>query len=354
MPQQEDTANASQMNATQQPAARPQRKWLADIERLKGLAIILVVWGHTYDAAFPVWAIDLRQAIYAFHMPLFMFLSGYVFVYVGAHKLKGSLATYTAKRAKRLLIPFFIMAAIVIFAKFFAGQFVSVDKPVNDLLLSVQHVFIHTEQSPSMFVWYLIVLFYFSIGTTFLFSRMNVSLNILFAASIIMFGLHVFMFYNDAILDYVYINRIFMFYAFFMTGCVACLHKDAWEPFVERYFIPGAAVFLVLLYISFNSEWRYFLVGMTSLVVFHGLIRSRLFNQSRFLEFIGQNAFAIYLLNTIFVGGVKAVFGRFFSVSDQALLLLVGATIAGVVGPIIVKYVISRIGSLRPIAAAME
>ena len=62
MPQQEDTANASQMNAAQHPAVRPQRKWLADIERLKGLAIILVVWGHTYDAAFPAWAIDLRQA----------------------------------------------------------------------------------------------------------------------------------------------------------------------------------------------------------------------------------------------------------------------------------------------------
>lgn len=354
MSQQEDAAKTSQMDAAPQPVARPQRKWLGDIERLKGLAIILVVWGHTYDAAFPVWAIDLRKAIYAFHMPLFMFLSGYVFVYVGAHKLKGSLSAYTSKRAKRLLIPFFIMAAIVILGKFFAGQFVSVDKPVNDLLLSVQHVFIHTEQSPSMFVWYLIVLFYFSIGTTFLFSRMNVSLNILFAASIIMFGLHVVMFYSDAILDYIYINRIFMFYAFFMAGCTACLHRGVWEPFVERYFIPAIAVFLVLLYVSFDSEWRYFLVGMASLVVFHGLIRSRLCNQNRLLEFIGQNAFAIYLLNTMFVGAVKAVFGRFFSVSDQALLLLVLATTAGVVGPIIVKYAIGRIGSLRPIAAAME
>ncbi|MBB3445727.1 MULTISPECIES: acyltransferase family protein [unclassified Rhizobium] len=112
MSQQEDAANTSQMDSAPQPMARPQRKWLGDIERLKGLAIILVVWGHTYDAAFPVWAIGLRKAIYAFHMPLFMFLSGYVFVYVGAHKLKGSLSTYTSKRAKRLLIPFFIMAAI--------------------------------------------------------------------------------------------------------------------------------------------------------------------------------------------------------------------------------------------------
>ena len=52
-------------------------KWL-DI--CKGFAILLVVLGHVIDGATMykdvVWMQYLYKAIYAFHMPLFFFLSG--------------------------------------------------------------------------------------------------------------------------------------------------------------------------------------------------------------------------------------------------------------------------------------
>ncbi len=46
------------------------------IDRLKGLAIILVVMGHIFGFSQPEDGIN--TFIYTFHMPLFMFLSGLV------------------------------------------------------------------------------------------------------------------------------------------------------------------------------------------------------------------------------------------------------------------------------------
>lgn len=46
------------------------------IDRLKGLAIILVVMGHIFGFSQP--DDPITKFIYTFHMPLFMFLSGLV------------------------------------------------------------------------------------------------------------------------------------------------------------------------------------------------------------------------------------------------------------------------------------
>jgi uncharacterized membrane protein YcfT len=60
--------------------------FLADVERAKGLAIILVVIGHIVarePLANNEWYVVLKSAIYAFHMPFFMYLGGLVFFHVG-------------------------------------------------------------------------------------------------------------------------------------------------------------------------------------------------------------------------------------------------------------------------------
>ena len=42
-----------------------------NIDIIKGIAIILMVYGHTFGVA--------RDFIYLFHMPVFIFVSGYCF-----------------------------------------------------------------------------------------------------------------------------------------------------------------------------------------------------------------------------------------------------------------------------------
>src|SRR4051794_37615129 len=52
---------------------------LTDVDAARGLAMILVVVGHVVSATMPEgndWYAALRVAIYRFHMPLFMVLTG--------------------------------------------------------------------------------------------------------------------------------------------------------------------------------------------------------------------------------------------------------------------------------------
>lgn len=71
-----------------------------EYDLLKGLGILLVLWGHTMAPAI------VHNTIYAFHMPLFFFVSGCLY--------KHDTLLHTAKhKAVRLLIPWLIFAIIL-------------------------------------------------------------------------------------------------------------------------------------------------------------------------------------------------------------------------------------------------
>lgn len=60
------------------------RDRLSDIDRAKGLGILLVVFGHLAAKSRPegnAWFGYAQTAVYQFHMPFFMYLSGYVFFF---------------------------------------------------------------------------------------------------------------------------------------------------------------------------------------------------------------------------------------------------------------------------------
>lgn len=72
------------------------------VDVARGIGVLLVIYGHGLAAT------PLRFIIYSFHMPLFFFLSGLVF-----HKRKNEkYLTVLRKDFKRILIPYFIFAAI--------------------------------------------------------------------------------------------------------------------------------------------------------------------------------------------------------------------------------------------------
>ena len=63
-------------------AAASERSRVSELDRAKGLAIVLVVIGHVVAGDPPAgnaWYVTLKTLIYKFHMPFFMFLSGAVF-----------------------------------------------------------------------------------------------------------------------------------------------------------------------------------------------------------------------------------------------------------------------------------
>ena len=55
----------------------------AYINVVKGIAVVLMIWGHCIQysskGSFDVFSHPIFQGIYSFHMPLFMLISGYLF-----------------------------------------------------------------------------------------------------------------------------------------------------------------------------------------------------------------------------------------------------------------------------------
>lgn len=114
------------------------------IDALKGVAILLVVLGHSvqvHDANFD--NNPLFRVIYSFHMPMFMFLSGFIV----PTQLGYSYLDFIKKNALRLLLPFFVwyMVSYVVIR---ANQDVSLVTYYLNLL-----------KSPGIGLWFLWVLF---------------------------------------------------------------------------------------------------------------------------------------------------------------------------------------------------
>src|SRR5262245_45460139 len=101
----------AQTTSTQVPSERTRQR-LTHIDLGRGVGIALVVLGHIVTGTPPRgsgWFHEIKEAIYTFHMPFFMYLSGYVFYFSGKlNSSKEKYASNVAKTANRLLVPFFV------------------------------------------------------------------------------------------------------------------------------------------------------------------------------------------------------------------------------------------------------
>jgi acyltransferase len=85
-------------------------KRLDYIDVLKGIGIVYVILGHFLHELPPYF----RAYIYTFHMPLFFFISGYLFNYDKNKQCK----PFIQKRVKSLLIPYLILEGILFIYNF--------------------------------------------------------------------------------------------------------------------------------------------------------------------------------------------------------------------------------------------
>lgn len=90
------------------------------LDCVKGLAIFLVLWGHSiqflfHDGSESFFQIPIFKIIYMFHMPLFMAVSGYLFP---SSERKYPTSNLLLKKANRLLLPVASWAVLMFVAKY--------------------------------------------------------------------------------------------------------------------------------------------------------------------------------------------------------------------------------------------
>jgi fucose 4-O-acetylase-like acetyltransferase len=313
---------------------------LIQFDIAKAIAIILVVVGHYFPDNAPHWYAQLRSWIYTFHMPLFMFLSGYIYL---AFKKQEPYGLFIQKKVHRLLVPYFAASAIIISIKLISQQYLFVENPVS--YSSFLKIFFKPEAG--YFLWFIWSLFTFFLIIPFF--RTIKARNVLFIFAIILHytnpTTHISLFA---------INETSKNMIWFMLGIFSCdyksiVHAQTWEKHKSLFKVLILTVFSLastLFYLN-NTCATYILpwTGIFSTIIVATWITRCQGKLTTFLIAIGSSSYVIYLFHTTFEGFAKALIYK-TSLSSTNLGFIASVLICtaiGIICPILLyKFVISK------------
>jgi len=316
-----------------------------DLDRAKGVAILLVVFGHIVARADPagvIWYEPLRRAVYAFHMPVFLYLSGMVAALSGSLFCPpGAMPALVKSRARRLLLPFFGLGVLVVAGKCLAVHLIFVDNAPAGLWSGLAALVWHTQASPALSIWYLFVLFVASTACPFLLRGNPSRLHLALAAAAIL--------YIPPMPAFIYLDHIGRYTFFFVVGAYAGVHESRWRQLVDELWKPALVVLLLalVLIIRFGATWPPALtllpVGLISMPAIHGLVRNLGPRCGACFLWLGRYSFMIYLFNTIFIGLAKGLLLHVTSWDGTHFLpFAVALGLSGLLGPIGLKRLAFR------------
>lgn len=310
------------------------------IDIAKALCIVLVVIGHYYPDTHPMWYEEMRSVIYTFHMPLFMFTSGYIYM---ATKKKETYADFIWRKVKRLMIPYITVSTIIVTIKLCTQDRVYVENPVTTL--SYLKIFYLPEAG--YFLWFIWALWWMFILIPLFRSPLS-RLGLLIVAFLLpltaqhmseffclnkfsemlqYFVLGVVIYdWRQFLLVLKHIHLLFCCIAFFVIDILPNLSGGGGNSFFAAFM--GIAFILRVSY-SLKDYVMNFALGK------HVLL-------------ISAASYIIYLLHTTFEGFAKALILKFPYLSDLSndIMFCIGAVLVistGMIVPILLyKYVIGR------------
>lgn len=200
---------------------------------LNTFAIILVCVGHSFTAVESYYG---HKWIYSFHMPLFMFVSGYLLKYSSMRKQQEisdirlfGRQGYIIKRAVRLLVPYFVISSVSFIPKVLLS--VHALRPVDFSIHSYLHMLLYPWDNVIKFFWFLPTLFIISIFTVFL-CKVGKRFKIKLPVAISLFILILLYEYNPfKQIEFLNLGGVVNYLLFFIAGCFF----SQYESILNRY-----------------------------------------------------------------------------------------------------------------------
>lgn len=313
------------------------------IDNSKGLLIFLVVLGHSLEFIRKDFEIArlLYVFIYEFHMPVFVFISGY---------LSKNIEKGRKNAVKNFLIPFLLFNIIwnsleLIGPLFLHGKF---SEPSNAQAFSFF--------TPGWALWYIFAMFLWKIFLPDLLKFKNV-----FILSVIV-GIIVKL--SGEFGAYMALSRTITFAPFFLAGYYSTEENfKKLKKFTKFKFLNKLPALLILIlgiliafifvnylnipdeffwadrsYTNFNINMitgillyiAVYVIGFAFVYVFINLLS----NRKTFLSKIGKNTLSVYFLHTYFIGGILGLTSLMSSNYGKLFALIIGS--------LIVTFILSR------------
>ncbi len=316
------------------PDEKPRTR-LLEIDAARGLAILLVVVGHVVARDMPAgnpWYVELKAAIYLFHMPLFMVLTGITFALsLPRFAAWGELARFSGRRVERLLLPYLVFGLLIIAGKLAAAQVMHVDRPPQGSVEEVLKLLVLPNSSAAGFLWFIYVLSIYLLLVPALFRLAGRRPWLLLAAGVAL---------NFADWPaYFMLDRAVEYLPFFALGTLLWTYRAAWSPLAPGMLWGSTLLFALLLWQEF-PKWA---VGAASVLPVLGWMQRIPPRAQAWLAVLGLASLAIYLMNTIAIGLTKGLMLKVFPWDGANFLVYFPAlTLAGVALPMLVRRLVLR------------
>ncbi len=213
-------------------------------------AMTLVVIGHSdIDKQFTeLW---IFRWVYTFHMPLFFFISGFLFcLTMPASKLQNTtFVSFIKKKAVRLLIPFLFINTVIFIIKSVAINDTSMMKHPQSLDWQsfIDATFFH----PIGFMWFLPALFMIFLYSFPIWkglkkisakSRHGYIPIWVFMIVILVYVAHIFLPWTS----FMQASRALGFMTYFLLGILYCDYKSLVDKFLRKYWVLIGVMFFIL------------------------------------------------------------------------------------------------------------
>ncbi|HJY77962.1 MAG TPA: acyltransferase [Burkholderiales bacterium] len=320
------------------PYDKPRTR-LLDVDAARGLAIFLVVVGHVVARDMPAdneWYGQLKHAIYLFHMPLFMVLTGITFALsLPRFQAWSAVARFSWRRVERLFIPYLVFGLLVLVGKWAASAFLYVDNMPKGWSRDFFMLLFFPAASVASFLWFIYVLSIYLLIVPALFQIFGRRpMPLLIVGVALQFGAWPQLFMLDCVVEYL---------PFFALGMLLWMCRGAWARITPGLLWSSSALFAALLATSVWLEPPKWLVGAASVPAVLAWMQSLPPRPQAWLAVLGRASLAIYLMNTIAIGLTKGVMLKFLPWDGVNFLLYFPLlTLAGIAAPILILQLATR------------
>ena len=320
---------------------------------LRVIAIILVVLGHaTRDIHFPnlhmytpqtmaCWELSARNYIYSFHMPLFFWISGFVFYFsIIENKKKRSVWNQIYRKFQRLVIPLYITSFLVLLPTIFLFGH------LNGSLLHQIKLFILAENNDHL--WFLKSLFIIFVIYIPLNHFKKSNSNLFYMIVIILWAV---VYYNIQIMPNLF-HEAMQYILFFIIGCLSRKYEFSLNKI--KYTISFSVLFLLhLILILFKSKVTLYLPdilfyyltafsGIYYMYYFSKLIYKNLLHNKVWITIkkLDVASYSIYLFHVSFLYFILFINNKFNIDIPEVRIAL--SFILGLILPIYIHNLLSK------------
>lgn len=316
------------------------------IDYTKMFACILVVLGHLLQGlnkANIEWNENLysyiNTFIYIFHMPLFMYLSGYLYKKYTKIKDWKEYFKFIKKKLINLGIPYVVFYLAYVLINMMFSSSVNSQKGIQDILN------ILTNPVPPF--WFLYALFFIFLITPLLEKMLKYNKNIVLGISILLYIINIYFKTNIYCFDIVAEYLVYFYIGAFLEDKLKQHYKNRNIIMITISFV---VLSLLYCYIVKNNIINgkiamlfKFLLAIIGIIINIQIFKNltNVIEKYKIFNVISNNTFPIYLMHTTFSAGIRIVLLKLGI--NNFYIHFVGGLVLGVLGPILVEKILERI-----------